>query len=131
MSSKKNSLELEILIPQKKSVRQSRVAELIKEIVAEALAQKLIDSRLLIDNFITVSKVKISPDLQNATIFVTAFQVRDTKPLLEHLNQLAPKFRMLVNKNIKLKFSPQLIFRYDDTMDNVNRVNDLLAALKD
>ena len=125
-------LELEKIIPTKKgSVRQLRVAEMIKAVIAETLAQKTIDAKVLVDNFITVSKVNISPDLQNATVFVTAFNVSDSKDFLIQLNGLAPKFRGIVNKNIKLKFSPQIIFRYDDTLENVSRINSLISSLKD
>ena len=125
-------LELEKIVPTKKgSVRQLRVAEMIKAVIAETLAQKTIDAKVLVDNFITVSKVNISPDLQNATVFVTAFNVSDSKDFLIQLNGLAPKFRGIVNKNIKLKFSPQIIFRYDDTLENVSRINSLISSLKD
>lgn len=125
-------LELEKIVPTKKaSVRQLRVAEMIKEIIAETLAQKTIDAKVLVDNFITVSKVNISSDLQNATVFVTVFNISDSKNFLIQLNALAPKFRGIVNKNMKLKFSPQIIFRYDDTLENVDKINNLLSSLKD
>ena len=125
-------LELEKIIPTKKSsVRQLRVAEMIKEIIAETLAQKTIDAKVLVDNFITVSKVNISPDLQNATIFVTAFNISDSKDFLIQLNNLASRFRGIVNKNIRLKFSPQITFRYDDTLENVDKINNLISSLKD
>ena len=124
-------LELEKLVSKKTPVRQLRVAELIKEVVAQVISQRQIDAKILNDNFITVTKVKVSPDLQNATIFISAFKVDNSKELLQGLNQLAPKFRYIINQNIRLKFSPQIIFRYDDTMEYVAKVDDLLSSLKD
>ena len=124
-------LELEKVITKKIPVRQLRVAELIKEVIAETLVQRRIDAKVLEDNFITVSKVKVSPDLQNATVFVTIFQSIDTKEFLKQLNSLAPKFRSIISKNIQLKTSPQIIFRYDDTIEHVDRINSLLASIKE
>ncbi len=121
-------LDLEKL-QKKPPVRQLRVAELIKEVVAEVISQRQIDSKVLNDNFITVSRVKVSPDLQNATILVTIFQATDTKMVIEKLNQLAHKFRHFINRNIKLKFSPKIIFRYDDTLEEVSRINKLIASI--
>ena len=124
-------LELEKLVTKKTSVRQLRVAELIKTIAAEIIVQRQIDAEVLVNNFITVSKVKISPDLHNAIIFVSIFKAENVKQIIADLNKLAPRFRSIINKNIKLKFSPQVMFRYDDTMEYAAKVDDLLASLKD
>lgn len=124
-------IELEKVIPKKIPVRQLRVAELIKSVIAETLAQRRIDAEVLQDHFITVSKVKVSPDLQNSTVFITIFQSDDTKEALKQINGLAPKFRSIISKNIKLKTTPQIIFRYDDTSDHVDKINSLLASIKD
>ncbi len=112
-------------------VRQLRVAELIKEVVAEVISQRQIDAKIFSDNFITVSRVKISPDLQNATILVTIFQEANVKEVIEKLNQLAHKFRSIINRNIKLKYSPKVVFRYDDTLEEVSRINKLIAAVSE
>ncbi len=122
-------LDLEKL--QKKApVRQLRVAELIKEVVAGAISQRQIDAKVLVDNFITVSKVKVSPDLQNATILVTVFKAKgDIKIVIAKLNELAHRFRDIINRNIKLKFSPKVVFRYDNTLEEVGRINKLIASI--
>ena len=131
MNFKSNDLDLEKILPNKKApVRQLRVAELIKEVVAEIISQRQIDAAVLTDNFITVSKVKISPDLQNATIFITSFQTGNIKELISDLNGLAPKFRWIINQNIRLKYSPQIMFRYDDTLENASKIDSLIGSLK-
>ena len=80
------------------------------------------------DNFITVSKVKISPDLLNATIYITVFQSNDLKELLDELNKFAPKFRFFISKRVKLKSAPQVVFRYDDTIEQADKINHLLSS---
>lgn len=123
-------LELEKILPAKKSsTRQLKVAQTIKELVAEAIVHKQVEAEVLENNFITISKVNISPDLQNATVFITVYNCLDSKSFLAELNKLAPKFRYIVNKNLQLKFSPQITFRYDDTLENVDRINSLLSSL--
>lgn len=124
-------LDLEKLLPKKTSLRQLRVTEQIQKIIGEILSQKQINHSVLLDNFITVSKVNIGADLHNATVFITAYNKVDKKKLLEQLNCLAPKFRHLLNKQIKLKSSPQIIFRYDDSLENINKINNLLNSLDD
>ena len=124
-------LELEKLLPKKTPIRQLRVAELIKKIVAEIFSQKQIDNKMILDHFITISKVKVSPDLHNATIFITVFQSDNLKELLAQLNQLAPKFRFFISKNLHLKSSPQIVFRYDDTLEQANKVSLLISSLKE
>lgn len=122
-------LELEKLLPKKPSaVRQLRVAELIKMTIAEALTKGEIDSKIILDNFITISNVKISPDLRNATIYITVFQSTNLKALLEELNKFSPKFRFIIAKNIKLKSAPQILFRYDDSLEQSDRINKLISS---
>lgn len=120
-------LELEKLLPKKTPVRQLRVAELIRKTIADSLSHKEIDNQIILDHFITISKVKVSPDLLNATIFITVFQTTNINQLLGELNQMAPKFRFLIAKSIKLKSAPQIIFRYDDTLEQVDKINQLLS----
>jgi ribosome-binding factor A len=124
-------LELEKLVSKKVPVRQLRVAESIKTAIAEAIVQRKVDAEVLESNFITISKVKVSPDLHNATVFITAFQTENSKNLIKDLNNLAPKFRFIVTKFLKLKTSPQIYFRYDDTAEQVDKINSLLDSIKD
>lgn len=123
-------LDLEKVSSAKKApLRQLRVAELIRKVIAETLARKDIDDQFLNENFISVTKVKISPDLQNATVFISAFNSKDTKELTKQINNISHKFRTIVNHNIRLKYSPQIMFRYDDSGETANRINKLIASL--
>lgn len=120
-------IELEKILPTKTpGVRQLRVAELIKQIASEIFVKNEIDSKLIEENFITVSHVKISPDLHNATIYITVFQQDALKEILEELNRLSSKFRFFITKRINLKTSPNIIFRYDDFLESAQRINELL-----
>lgn len=124
-------LELEKIIPSKTPVRQLRVAELIKTTIAEAIVQRKVVAEVLETNFITISKVKVSPDLHNATIFITAFNNLNNKDIIQDLNKISSRFRNIINKAIKLKASPQILFRYDDTAQQVEKINELLDSIKE
>lgn len=115
---------------EKTPIRQLKVAELIKEIIAEIFSQKILNSKVVLDNFITVSNVKVSPDLHNATVYINVFQAKNLNNVLDELNALSPKLRNLLNKNIKLKFSPKLSFRYDDSIDEALRIENILDSIK-
>ena len=114
---------------EKTPIRQLRVAELIKEVVAQIISQKIIDDKIFYNSFISVTKVKISPDLQNATIFISAFPSNDTKALVDRMNQINQRFRSIINDKVKLRFSPKILFRYDNTQEEVDKINKLLDSV--
>lgn len=114
---------------EKTPIRQLRVAELIKEVIAQAIAQKTIDDKIFYDSFISVTKVKISPDLQNATVFISAFPTSNSASLIERMNQINHKFRSIINNKIKLRFSPKILFRYDNTQEEVDKINKLIDSI--
>ena len=110
-------------------VRQLRVSELIKEVVARAISERQIDNKVFDNSLVSVTKVKVSPDLQNATIFVSSFPMLNSKALVDKLNQLAHRFRSIINHHVKLKYSPKIVFRYDDTLEEVSRINKLIDSI--
>lgn len=110
-------------------VRQLRVAELIKEVVAKAISERQVDSKVFDNSLISITKIKMSPDLQNATIFVSSFPLLNKEELVEKLNNFAHRFRSIINYNVKLKYSPKIVFRYDDTLEEVSRINKLIDSI--
>ncbi len=119
-------LELEKLLPKKASVRQLRVAELIKETLAKALQMQEVDNKVINENFITISHVDVSPDLYNVRIYFTAYNCGDNKILEKELNICAPKFRYIIANQVRLRSSPKITFKYDDQLDRVARIDELL-----
>lgn len=119
-------LELEKLLPKKTSVRQLKVAELIKQIIADAIVHGEVESNIISSHFITITKVKISPDLKNATIYLSSLQTDTIKELLSDLNNNSSRFRFLIGKNMQLKSVPTVTFRYDDTLEHVSKIEELL-----
>jgi ribosome-binding factor A len=76
---------------------------------------------------VTVTEVRVSPDLRNATVFVvTLGGIGDRKTLIEALGAATPFLRHRVAQSVALKYVPNLIFRFDVSFDQASRIDDLL-----
>ncbi len=75
---------------------------------------------------ITVTEVRVSPDLRNATAFVTRLGRNDADKLLPALKRAAPFLRGQVAKAIRLRVSPDLSFQADTSIDYAMQVSTLL-----
>jgi ribosome-binding factor A len=109
--------------------RQLRVGELIRHAMADLLSRGEIIDPELSAMMVTVPEVRVSPDLKNATIYVTAL-VGGEDP------QAAPKalarhkgfIRKEVAHRVNLKYAPDLVFRHDDRFDESARIDAILRS---
>ena len=106
------------------SPRARKLADRIKVIVAETLELKIKDPRL---GFITVTDVRVTPDLREATVFYTVLgddtEREDTAKALESAKGV---LRSEVGKGTGIKFTPTLDFVLDALPDNARHVEELL-----
>ena len=104
--------------------RARKLGERIQEIVAETLEMKVKDPRL---GFVTVTDVKVSPDLHEATVFYTVFgtdeEATKSAAALESCKGLV---RSEVGKRTGVKFTPNISFVRDALPDSVRLIDDLL-----
>ncbi len=107
-----------------KKRRALRVGESIRREISELLLKEVKDPRI---GFCTVTRVKVSPDLRYATIYLT-FAGRE-KEGLEGARSATPFLRREIAKRLNLKFSPHLTFLYDKEWEEVTRVMELLEDL--
>lgn len=77
---------------------------------------------------ITVSEVRIGPDLKHAIAFVARLGRTDIDALLPALKRAAPYFRSQVAHALRLKFAPELTFEPDHALDYASRIDRLLHA---
>lgn len=108
------------------SQRQLRVAETIRGILSRTFLQESFYGSSLQGVSITVSEVRISPDLKNATAFVAPLGGNIPQGFLATLNERAPHFRYAVGKELTLRHVPAIIFRLDDSFEQAKKINDLL-----
>jgi len=113
------------------SQRQLKVAELIKTALIETLRKGKVTDLRLINNEVTITHVRISPDLQIADCYFLPFGVNklSEKEWLEAFETSKYGLRGNVTKKVALKYSPELRFRYDHDFNNASEVERMLRAM--
>lgn len=105
------------------SRRPERVSGLLLETVAETLLREVKDPRV---QGVTVTGVKISPDLKTAKVFFTTHSEAERDDALAGLRKATGFIRRQVAGRLQLRYAPDLEFRYDETLEKVNRLESLL-----
>lgn len=110
--------------------RQLRVGELIRHKLAEMLARGEIYDDVLASHVVTISEVRMSPDLRLATAYVMPLGGKDTKVVLEALTRNSKFIRGEISHAVDLRVAPEVRFREDETFDEVSRIDRLLFSEK-
>ena len=105
-----------------------RVAELIRHATSELLARHEINDPVLETHVVTVPRVKMSPDLKLATLYVMPLGGKDSEVVLKALDKHRAFLRSEVARRINLKFAPDLRFKVDDSFDNASQIDALLNS---
>ena len=113
---------------QEPTQRQLRLAEQIRHILAKVLVRGDIRDPSLAGKIITVTEVRLSPDLQRATVFVCRLGRSDVDELLPALKRAAPYMRRRVAHALPLKTTPELRFAPDRAFDYSAKIHGLLRA---
>lgn len=108
--------------------RQLRVGEVIRRALSEILARGDLHDEALAHVSITVSEVRVSPDLRHATAFVMPLGGVNTREVVKALGRNRVELRRLVTDRIDLKFSPELGFEPDTRFDQMDRTRELLRS---
>ena len=112
--------------------RVFQVGEKIRELIAEQLVHTA-DPRF---SLVTITSVMVSPDLRNAKVYwVVSFVSgvnRDERiaEVSEAFESAQGLFRRILAKQLGVRFVPELRFYYDDTLDTVERVEQLMGKIK-
>jgi len=108
------------------SQRQQRVSEEIRAALAHIFERGELRDPAIAGTVITVTGVKISPDLANATVFVTPLGGGDPKPLVEALNRAQGYIRHEVAQRVDLRQAPKFSFAADLGFDAIDQVEAIL-----
>src|SRR6478735_5504396 len=110
------------------SQRQLRVGETVRHAVADILVDGSVHDSDLEGHIITVPEVRMSPDLELATIYVMPLGGRDTEIVIAALERNKKFLRGEVARRVNLKFAPDVRFRVDERFDEAERIEKLLRT---
>src|SRR5436309_119479 len=111
----------------RKTRRTSRVGEMLRDALVEVLRHDVKDVPL---GLASVNEIEVSPDLHFARVFMSGFNEEETREVVKALQQRAGRIRSLLGKRIRLRYTPELDFRYDETAARAGRIESLLQDIK-
>lgn len=109
------------------SQRQLRVGEELRHVLARILARGELRDPALADLTLTVTEVRVSPDLKNATAFVVPLGGGGLEDSVATLNRAANFLRGQVGREMTLRHVPRLEFLADRSFDEASRVESILS----
>ncbi len=109
------------------SMRLARLRELFKQEVSAILQREMKDPRI---GFVSVTDVEVSADLRHVKVFVSILGDREAKAqTMDALDNAQGFFRKELGRRIRLRYTPEVLFRLDDSIERGARVNQLLRRV--
>ncbi|MFN3458419.1 MAG: 30S ribosome-binding factor RbfA [Novosphingobium sp.] len=116
--------------PETRSVRLLKVGEQVRHILSELLARQEVHDDVLSAHSVSVTEVRMSPDLRHATVFVKALLGKDEDVVLKALRTNTAFFQREVAQRLRLKYAAKLKFLPDESFDEASRIERLLSDPK-
>ena len=109
------------------SQRCLKVGEEVRRVLSKIIQTQGFYDPGLMGFYLTVSEVRVSPDLKHATVFVMPLgATEDHKELLMSLKNESNRLRYELGKNIRMKYTPQLRFQIDTSFDQFDSLTKAL-----
>ena len=112
--------------PEQQSVRVLKVGERVRHILSELLARGEAHDDTLTAHAVSVTEVRMTPDLRNARAYVKPLLGEDEAEVLKALRSNTAFFQREVAKRLGLKIAPKLQFSPDESFDEAERIEKLL-----
>ena len=107
--------------------RSEKVAEAVHELVSELLVKGLKDPRI---GFVTITGVKVTDDMHLATVYFTVIGSDAEKKATEQgLNSARGFIRKEMGKNFRMRYVPDVIFKYDESVEYGYRIESILKEI--
>lgn len=124
-------------MPDRRYPRTARVNELVREVLAEELERLSDDTSL---GFVTLTGVDVTGDLRQATVWYSVLDlpgyIKDADPTQVHedtaeaLRNITGHLKSVLGRQVRLKYTPDLIFREDPALTQVDRLEEILRGLR-
>ncbi|WP_443019569.1 30S ribosome-binding factor RbfA [Sphingomonas phyllosphaerae] len=109
-----------------KSVRTLRVGEQVRHILSEILQRGDVHDETLASHMVSVTEVRMSPDLRHATVFVKPLLGKDEEAVLKALRTNTAYLQREVATRVKMKYAARLKFLADESFDEGSHIDSLL-----
>jgi ribosome-binding factor A len=113
------------------SKRQKQVAQLVLEEMSDIFQRE--GMNIVDGGMVSISKVMVTPDLLEARIYISFFQVKDPAELLHKIKERGSEWRNLLGRRVRnqLRRVPELHFFTDDTLEHVFRMEELFKKINE
>jgi len=111
---------------EQQSVRVLKVGERVRHILSELLARNEVHDETLSAHSVSVTEVKMTPDLKHASVYVKPLLGAEEDAVVKALRTNTAFFQREVAKRLGLKFAPRLQFRPDESCEDADRIERLL-----
>ena len=119
-------MSLQSATPETRSVRLLKVGEQVRHVMSELLARQMVHDEVLTARAVSVTEVRMSPDLRHATVFIKPLLGADEDIVLKALRTNTAYFQKEVAGKLKLRFAAKLKFLADESFDEAERIEKLL-----
>ena len=126
LKGKTNEMEVKIM-PNKNNNRISRIDEEYRKELSQIIGFELKNSS--ITGMISVTKVKVTPDLKYAKVYVSIFNSKNIKETMDGLKKSSGFIRSELAKRINLRNTPELVFEIDDSMEYGAKIDSILKEI--
>ncbi len=108
--------------------RPERVGHMVQQLLAELFARGMRDPRI---GLLTITGVKMSPDLREARVYWTVHGAEQRKHTAKGLENAKGFLRREIGLHLKLRITPELSFTYDEAIDRGERIEQLIRQVHD
>jgi ribosome-binding factor A len=113
--------------PEQRSVRLLKVGEQVRHVLSELLTRQYVHDDVLSAHTVSVTEVRMSPDLRHATVFIKPLLGEDEEIVLKALRTHTAYFQKEVAGRLKLKYAAKIRFLGDESFDEASRIDALLS----
>jgi len=111
-----------------RSVRLLKVGEQVRHVISDMLTRQVVHDPILTGRTVSVTEVRMSPDLRHAAVFVKPLLGQDEEVVLKALRTNIAFFQKEVAGKLKLKYAAKIKFLPDESFDEATRIDALLSS---
>lgn len=111
----------------KESNRMNRIDEELKKEISNIINYELNNPK--VTGLISVTKVKVTPDLRYARVYISMINEKNQKATLAALKQSAGYIRTLVAKKVNLRTTPEIIFEFDESIEYGAKIDSIINEI--